>query len=212
MARKSILVVDDEKSQREIDAINASGLAQTEKDKRVMAIQKQAEFQKTQLEQKQRQLDIQRAEFEKAAAITQIIIQTILQVIKAGGLFTPKGIEIAAFGALGLAKAIAQPIPHFKEGTKSAPRGLALVSEEGPELLLNKQGQAFLTPAKPSLIQLMGGEEILSHNLTKDFLMHHNLLEIIQKAQSKPEKPPDNRLDRLDMTMNRVLRTLKNID
>lgn len=200
----------DEKSQKEIDAIRASGLAQTEKDKKTMATQKQAAFQKAQLEKKQRQLDIERARFEKAIAISQIIIQTILGVIKAGGLLTPKGIEIAAFGAIGLAQAIAQPIPSFEKGTTNAPKGKALVSEQGPELMIDRQGKAFLTPAKPSIIELSGGETIFTADKTRDLLEHFNLTSILQKARStnKPVQVNNN----LERTMSRVLNVLRNIE
>ncbi|MGN6297924.1 MAG: hypothetical protein ACTHM7_14150 [Ginsengibacter sp.] len=204
--------LNDQKSQKEIAAITASGLAQTEKDKRVMAVQKQADFQKTQLEQKQRQLDIQRAQFEKAAAITQIIIQTILQVIKAGGLLTPKGIELAAFGAIGLAEAIAQPIPHFKKGTSNAPKGPAIVSEEGRELVIDhRANKMFLTPARSSLIELMGGEEILSHPETEKILSQRNLLGIIKETQMRALRPPIKN-DQTDLLLKRILRVLNDIE
>ena len=208
----------DDKSQKEIDAINASTLAQEEKTKRITAIEKQAAFQHEQIEKKKQQQDIARAKFEKAASVISISITTAEAVAKitaaaavaratyaaipvvglaAGAAVSASLLAQIPFvigtGILQIAAVLARPIPHFKEGTKNAPKGLALVSEEGSELMMNKQGKAFLTPSKPSLIDLAGGEQIFKHDVTKDMLSHHNLLSILTKAQrSKQPVPIDN--------------------
>lgn len=183
----------DEKSQKEIDAINASGLAEEEKQKRIMAIQKQADFQKQQIEKRQKQQDVQRARFERAASIARIVQSTAEAIIATLGAkpWTPANIALAAItGAIGaaqIATVLAQPIPHYEKGTRSAKRGLAVVGEKGSELM-ERNGQMFITPGKPTLVDLAGGEKIFRHDITKDMLNHYNLLSIIQKVQS--EKQP----------------------
>jgi hypothetical protein len=52
-----------------------------------------------------------------------------------------------------------RPIPAFKKGTKNAPAGLAIVGEEGPELV-ERNGRMFITPGKASFVNLTGGEKI----------------------------------------------------
>lgn len=202
---EEIQMIDD-KSQHEIDAINASGLAQQEKDKKILAIQKQAEFQKQQIQNKQRANDLKLAKFERAQEAFQIAITTLRAVgeIKAqiaillSNPITAWYAPIAAAqipwvigsGLAQEAAVLATPLPKYRTGTKNAKRGLALVSEEGPELLISKAGEAFLTPRAPSLIDLMGGEEIISHPKTEQILSRYNLLNIIQQAnnKSKPVK------------------------
>lgn len=198
----------DAKSKHEIDAINASGLAQSEKDKRILAIQKQADFQKEQTEKKQRKSDMERARFERAISLVRVIQSTAVAV--AAHLVTPWLIPIdIATGATQIALILAQPLPKFAKGTKNAPKGKAIVSEEGPELMINRQGQAFLTPAKPSLIELSGGEKIFTADKTKSLLEHFDLVSILQKAQSTNKPVQVNNLER---TISRVLNVLKDIE
>lgn len=181
-----------DKSQKEIDAINASGLAEADKEKRIMAIQKQADFQSQQIEKRQQQQDIARAKFERAMSIVRIIQHTAEAVSKAVAEFPLTGgmpfvaIDLA-IGAAQIASVLAQPLPHFKKGTENAPRGKAVVGEEGSELIVDKAGRMFVTPSKPTLIELAGGEKIFQHNITEDFLKHHNLLTILQKAQTQKQ-------------------------
>jgi hypothetical protein len=181
-----------DKSQKEIDAINASGLAEADKEKRIMAIQKQADFQSQQIEKRQQQQDIARAKFERAMSIVRIIQNTAEAVSKAVAEFPLTGgmpfvaIDLA-IGAAQIASVLAQPLPHFKKGTGNAPRGKAVVGEEGSELIVDKAGRMFVTPSKPTLIELAGGEKIFQHNITEDFLKHHNLLTILQKAQTQKQ-------------------------
>lgn len=196
----------DEKSKKEIDAINASGLAEEEKTRRVTAIQKQADFAKQQIEDRQKKQDINRAKFERAQQLFEITMQTVKAVaaIKAQAailLSNPLTAGYAAValsqipftiasGAIAAAAILASPLPHFKTGTKNAPRGHAVVGEEGSELMLNKQGQMFLTPSRPTLVDLAGGEQIFKHDITRDMLSHMNLLNILQKVHDvkRPEK------------------------
>jgi hypothetical protein len=113
----------------------------------------------------------------------------------------------AALGAAQIASILAQPLPHFKEGTKNAPRGKAIVGEEGSELIVDRSGRMFVTPPQPTLIELAGGEQVFKHDITADFLKHHNLLSILQKAQTQkqPVKVDDD-------LARRTLRVLQNIE
>jgi hypothetical protein len=120
------------------------------------------------------------AELSAKAALNPLLL-TLVPLVLAQIPF------VIAEGALSAALILAQPLPHFKKGTGSAPRGKAIVSEEGSELLINKAGKAFLTPAQPSLIDLAGGEKIFSHDITKDMLRHSNMIHIISQLQNKKE-------------------------
>lgn len=84
---------------------------------------------------------------EKGAKIIEAIIATALAIIKAA----PNPVLMAlsaATGAISIATIAAQPVPKFAKGTKSAPEGLALVGEEGAELVhLPKGAKVIPHPA-----------------------------------------------------------------
>lgn len=86
--------------------------------------------------------------------------------LKSTGVFGPVGVGIAAAaGALagGLFKKLVNSIAHFAHGTEFASGGLALVGEQGPELVRMPRGAAVLNNAKTnSMLSNMGGGIMLS--------------------------------------------------
>jgi hypothetical protein len=106
------------------------------------------------------QNELNRARFEKAANIAQIISTTALAVIKTfkdypAAQAIPLSIAIGALGALQLAKAIAAPLPKFAEGTDDAPGGLAWVGDGyRKELVITPQGKVMQTPAVPTVMNV----------------------------------------------------------
>jgi len=63
-----------------------------------------------------------------------------------------------------LARAAAAPLPQFAKGTNSAPGGLAVVSENGQELVIEPSGKKYLTPAKESIINLPKGSKVIPND------------------------------------------------
>jgi hypothetical protein len=144
----------DKKKEKEIEAVNSSASTEKEKADKIAIINARSAAQKEALERKQRQLDLQRARFEKAANITRIAIETNLAVVHqlaSGDPYTAIGRAIAAgvLGAAQLAVAIAQPLPKFKTGRKGGPATFGIVGDGGvPEVVTSPDlSQAFLTPA-----------------------------------------------------------------
>lgn len=150
----------DYRKQKEIDAANASVGTQQEKQTAVAKIEAKAQLQRDQFERRQRQIELERARFEKAANIAQIIASTAAAIIEALKTYkgTPQAFTIAAaigtIGALNLAKAIAAPLPKFEHGTNDAPGGLSLVSEKRPELVITPEGQVMQTPSVPTVMNI----------------------------------------------------------
>jgi len=97
------------KKNREIEAITASSLSEQEKADKIAVINANAQAKKEQLEKRQRQIDLQRAKFEKELGILQLTIALAIAIAK-GKVF-----EAVAAGAA-LIKAIATPLPRFKDG------------------------------------------------------------------------------------------------
>lgn len=114
------------------------------------------------LERRQRQLDRQKAQFDKAANIANIITGTALAVINtlkdpkliALGINIPLAATIGALGAAQLARAIAAPLPAFEHGTEDAPGGLALVGEKRRELVITPDGKIIQTPSVPTVMNV----------------------------------------------------------
>jgi hypothetical protein len=220
----------DEKSQKEIDAINASTLAEADKQKRITAIEKQAAFEHEQIQKKQDKLDKDRKRIQRLAAVAEVGAEIAQQVFAltakaaaaraeaflllanpltaalapaafaASAAITGQIPFVLASGGLALIKAAA-----FKDGTDNAPRGKAIVGEEGSELIVDKTGKMYVTPPQPTLVDLAGGEKILTADRTKDFLAHYNLLNILQKVQSAKQPA---KIDGFNEKIYRELRSL----
>lgn len=167
--------LQEEDVQRRINQINLLGLTEQERVKRTAEIEKQAAFDSEQLERRRRKLLVERAKFEKIANIASIISSTAQAVVSALGQkpWTPLNIALAAvvggIGVLQLARAVAAPLPQYFKGTDSAAKGMAMVGEQGEELM-QKDGKYYLTPGKPTLMEMAGGEKIFTANTTKDIM------------------------------------------
>lgn len=146
----------DRKKEADIDAVNVSAISAQDKANKIAAIDARAAAQKEALEKRQRQLDIQRAQFEKAANITGIVIETARAVVHQLAIGNLAGaISVGAIGAAQLALAIAAPLPKFAQGTDDAPGGLAWVGDGGKgELVITPQGQVMQTPSVPTVMNV----------------------------------------------------------
>ena len=119
-----------------------------------------------QLEKKKAQIEYKKALMEKANSIAQIGIATALGIMQALAMWPPN-IPLAAFvgamGAIQVATALAQPIKAYAEGTKGKkhPGGLALVGDGNKAEVVMYDGNAWVTPDSPTLVDLPKGAEVL---------------------------------------------------
>jgi hypothetical protein len=161
----NLAVETEEEKQARLDLMQRTGITasealQQEKANRIAKIEAIAQNQRENLERRQRQLELEKARFEKAANIARIISDTASAVVAALGSrpFTPANIALASavgtLGAIQLAKAIATPLPKFEHGTDDAPGGLALVGEKRRELIITPQGQVTQTPSVPTVMNV----------------------------------------------------------
>jgi len=121
-----------------------------------------------QLEKKKAQLQYKSAVMDKANKVAQIAISTALGIMQTfAQLGWPAGIPgaafVAAMGAIQTATALAQPIKAYKEGTKGTPHpgGLAVVGDGGKAELVFIGNNAYITPDKPTLVNLPKGAEVI---------------------------------------------------
>ena len=203
--RKRLL---DEETQRRINQINLLGLTESERIKRTAQIEKQAAYEKEQIEKRQRKLAVERAKFEKAANIASIIGNTAAAVIKAlKDAPYPYNILLAALigatGALQLARAAAAPLPQYYTGTDSAKPGDAWVSEKGSELM-QRDGRWYLTPKKPTIMKMKGGEKIINADLTRDIMASLNYSNPVNSGGVTLVQVPGMSSDQADTLINEI--------
>lgn len=148
----------DQRTQKEIDAANQTTQSEQDKAAKIQIIQARAAAQKQQLDKKQRQLDEQKARFDRAKSVVDIIQNTAVAVVKALDVGPPQGFILAALaGAIGaaqLVQVLAQPIPKYFKGKNAddAYQGPAIVGDGGKaELIVREDGSMEVTPDKPSL-------------------------------------------------------------
>ncbi len=156
----------------EINRINASADSEERKAARIKLVEASTAAEREKLERKKRQIDIQQARFEKAAAIMNIILNTAVAVSRA---VTPFGKAIAlASGAVQLGIAIATPIPQFFKGTLNSPAGPAEVGEQGRELAVEPGGRVRLF-SQHSVQNLVKGTKIFPNQVTERILAAANV-------------------------------------
>jgi hypothetical protein len=144
----------EEQKTKEIEAVNAEGISAQEKANKIAIINARAQAQKEQLERRQRQIDLERARFERAFNIGQIIAKTAVAVATALPNVSSWHNSRNRCSAQ-LATVLAQPLPKFAKGTKdSGKAGFAIVGEEGVEQIETKDGKKFLTPDVPTITYL----------------------------------------------------------
>ena len=129
--------------ENEKEAALASAEAQGASREQLAATE--AKFDAELLEAKRKQ-----AKFDKANALFQIATSTAVGLARIAALILPTPAKIA-LGALltgtsaaQAAAVAAQPLPGFRQGTDSAPEGLAVVGEDGPEIVRFRGGEQVI--------------------------------------------------------------------
>lgn len=135
----------------DIAAVNASTKSAQDKAAEVTLINARAQTQREQLERRQRQIDQERARFERAMAIARIVQNTAVAI--AADISTPWKIALdVALGAMAMAQVLSKPIPRFATGREGGPATLAIVGDGGrAEVIESPSGQMTVTPSTPTL-------------------------------------------------------------
>lgn len=163
----------EEKKQKDIEVANSTIVNEQDKAAAIEVIEARAQSQREALERRQKQIDLQKAKFEKASAVLNVAIDTAQKVaaIKAQiallvanpNPFVKALIPIAASqiplviagGALATAAILAQPLPKFAKGTRNAPGGPSVVGDaKKKELVVEPSGDAYVTPATPTVMDI----------------------------------------------------------
>jgi predicted nucleic acid-binding Zn-ribbon protein len=188
------------KIQEEIDLVNElkdadikrimeSGDAEETKAARVALVEARAQQDRERLERRQREIDRQKAIFERTFKAFQIStdgIRTVaklsqeLAILKAAAMTNPLLAPLIPFAAAqipisiattaaNLVALLATPIPKFARGIGSSPAGAAIVGEAGRELGVEPGGKIKLWE-RPTLTTLVKGTQIFPNKVTEDIL------------------------------------------
>lgn len=164
-----------------VKRIQAEQISEQDKAAKIQILNAETERKNNQLEARKRSIETKKAQFEKAAALFQIGLDLSRSVnkIKLEALATPnpvlKGLLLAqlpiayASALLQAAVVASKPIPKYAKGTQSSPEGVAEVAEKGPELAIDKKGNAKVYE-KHTLAYLTKGTKIYPAEATKHIL------------------------------------------
>ena len=147
--------------------------------------------------------------WDKTSAIVQAGINTLVSVAKV--LWNP--FLAAAVGVAGAATVTAiglKPIPEvptYRKGTKSHKGGHAIVGEVGEELIETPSGKVFLSPDKPTLMNLPKGTRVTPHDVIKRHLSGFNYAHILT-----PQPYSDKKMNELIDVVKNKREHIINID
>lgn len=129
---------------------------------------------------KEAQLKKEQAQDEKNAAIFSAIINTAIGIT--GALATQPTILgiilaalVAASGAVQIAAIQSEPLPQFAKGVKDFEGGKAIVGEKGTEIISTPDGMSYLTPDKPTLVNLPKGSDVIPHGEINGYSLKNNI-------------------------------------
>ena len=174
----------EEKKQKDIETANATIANEQDRAAAITTINARAAAEKERLERRQRELDQQKARFERAAAIARVIQETAINVIKYFG--TPLAVLAGIIGALQIGTILAQPIPKYKHGRGTGKDEVAIVGDGGvAEVIERADGSIEVTPTTDTPVFLGAGDRV--HKSVDSFLQNAN--RISNKNISVPSGP-----------------------
>lgn len=156
-----------EKEQERItELVTKKVITEEEGEARKRAAEAKTAKKNEELEKKKQQLKIKQAKWDKANSIAQATISTALAIMNA--LQTQPfwlGIAMAAIagamGAVQIATIAATPIPAYAKGTDYHRGGPAIVGDGGRPEVVIFNGTAWLTPDKPTLVDMPAGAVVI---------------------------------------------------
>lgn len=149
----------DKQKEKEIEIANQSIANENERARVIAEIEARTQARRDQLEERQKQIELAKAKFERARAIGEIIANTAVAVAKALPNLVLAGI-VAAIGAVQIATVLATPLPRYKYGTGKGGHkgGKAIVGDGGKaEAAITPDGQIYKTPSEPTVVDLPKG-------------------------------------------------------
>ncbi len=203
----------DKKAAKDIEAVNKLAITEEQKAAKIDVINQVAARKKQQLEFKQRQLDIERAKFEKMNSILQLIGATAVTVMKDGGPLSPKGIIDLAFGIAQLGVIIATPIPKFEKGLFHDYEGYGIINDgKKLEAVVRADGSIELPTQRNKVEHFKRGDRVIPDaKLVTDALYNASIGDMIVGYDNKNNDSEEirNMTDELKQELREVNDTIK---
>jgi hypothetical protein len=209
----------EKRKQKEIEVANQSILNSQQRADAIAVIEARAQAEREALEKRQRKIQEERAKFEKAHSIADIIQSTVVAVVSALGAkpWTPANIALAAIvGAIGaaqIAKVIATPIPHYATGTEDHKGGLAVVGDAGvSEYVQTPDGKIHQTPSRATVVNLPAHSKVWKDEMAMmNAIANHHMtasLSVKQRNQLFQDKNITTSIGKMESS---VVKAIKNI-
>lgn len=185
---------DEEAKQSESERIqklvDQKIITEEEGEARKRALEEESAKRAEELEKKKAAIKRKQAIFDKALAIANIGMNTAMALMElwvkpAWPMAIPMQAVVAALGAMQIATVLATPIPKYAKGTDYHSGGPAIVGDGGrPEVVLF-DSKAWVTPAKPTLVDIPTGAAVIPDIRTFD----DNIGGLIQTPYVLNERP-----------------------
>lgn len=146
----------DAEIERITELVEKKVITEEEGEARKRAAEAQTAKKNDELEKKKQQLKHKQAVWDKANSIAQAGIATALAITRA----LPNVVLAAIAGAMGavqIATILATPIPKYAKGTDRHKGGPAIVGDGGVPELVIFGGKSWITPDKPTVVDLPAG-------------------------------------------------------
>jgi hypothetical protein len=163
----------------------------------------------------QKQIDIKKAKFDKAASIAKIVTDTALAEVKAldylsnpvtAAIYPGIAALIGAIGAAELATAIAQPIPTYAKGTDFHKGGPALYGEAGQELVMEPGKEPRLTSGA-TIGNLQRGTKIIPNDELNKMILQNMMVSTARLLEPKDTEVQDAIMKAAGMTVEAIRRS-----
>lgn len=155
-----------DKEKEEIqDLIEKKVITQEEGEARKRAAEKKTAQQNEQLERKKAALQHKQAVYNKAMSAMNVTLETAVALMKlwekpGWPAAIPMMAVVGALGAVQLATVLATPIPKYAKGTDYHAGGPAIVGDAGKHEVVMLDGAAWVTPDKPTLVDIPKGASV----------------------------------------------------
>ncbi len=203
--QEALQASSDAEQERISDLAEKKVISEEEAEARKRAAEAKTAIENEKLEKQKQALKMKQAKWDKANNLVQAVISTALAVTQA----LPNVVMAAVVGALGAAQVatiLAQPIPKYAKGTDYHAGGPAIVGDGGRKEVVLFNGNAWLTPDTPTLVDMPKGASVIpgTDGLDKDLFP--------LRALNSPQQAPvivNNDYKRLENKMDSFINLLK---
>jgi hypothetical protein len=150
----------EEEQDRISDLVDKKVISEEEGEARKRAAEAKTAKKTEELEKKKAALEYKQAVWDKANSLAQAGIATALAITQA----LPNVVLAALAGAMGaiqVATILATPIPQYAKGTAYHKGGAAIVGDGGQPEIISYDGQSWVTPSKPTIVDLPKGASVM---------------------------------------------------